>query len=129
MDEHEWVAAQSDRRLMNELIDLARGIRGDPTPRDEALFWCECGRPECGKVINLHHGEYDAARRDDTHFVVARGHAVDGVDVVLATSSRFDLVTVETRYTHQAEQLAPTRRPRRRVAASAAAEVTGAATS
>lgn len=45
----------------------------------EALpFLCECADESCTTVLQLSQDEYEAVRAHPTHFINARGHAVNG---------------------------------------------------
>jgi hypothetical protein len=41
-------------------------------------FICECGDDKCFARVELSLGEYEAVRRDGSHFFVKRGHELTG---------------------------------------------------
>src|SRR3954469_24057431 len=87
------VRAQAELRFHNDRLEqLARPAEG----ADKLdLLWirCECGRPTCSDSLEIRHGEYEALRLDPRRFAVAPGHGVEGVEVVIVTSTgRFDVV-------------------------------------
>jgi hypothetical protein len=57
-------------------------------------FLCECGRATCVTVIDLGLSEYKAIREDDSHFITARGHWVEGVDRVVEERDGFEIVAL-----------------------------------
>ena len=40
-------------------------------------FLCECAQVDCTTVVQLTSSEYEAVRRDPTHFINAAGHVVN----------------------------------------------------
>jgi hypothetical protein len=102
MDECQWVRKQSARRFLNEAIRLAADSEAE-----RLLVWCECGRPQCSNVLDVGAREYEAARSDGRHFLVAPGHGVGDVDVLLVYCTRFDLVKVKDDLAGVADALAP----------------------
>jgi hypothetical protein len=55
---------------------------------------CECGDERCNAVLTVTLEEYEAARLDDRHLLVAPDHAPDARGKVVAVRARF--VIVET---------------------------------
>lgn len=89
------VANEVRFRRANERIErVARRLPGAPAPPDLLLsFVCECGETSCVQELRLTLGEYEAIRRDPTHFAVVPGHEQREIDRVVASNERF--VTVE----------------------------------
>ena len=67
--------------------DLHEGL-GDASLRAE--FRCECTE-SCEAVVAMTFDEYESARREVSHIVVAPGHAAAGSAIVLRRS-RFEVV-------------------------------------
>jgi hypothetical protein len=67
-------------RRINEAIEDGRLHREGLTG-----FTCECGHLGCNVIVELSRDEYEAVRADGRQFLVARGHAADGEDVVART--------------------------------------------
>jgi hypothetical protein len=91
-----FALGQAYRRFLNDIVDQT-AQRGHARPLGRAepfLIWCECGRPDCGAVVSVLHGEYEAARLHAARFLVAPGHLVPEVDRPVFSSSRVDLVEV-----------------------------------
>jgi predicted ThiF/HesA family dinucleotide-utilizing enzyme len=66
-----------NRRRVNEAIEQGR-------VDDEAqVFVCECGRLGCTTTLALTLAAYEGVRTGFERFLVAPGHEVDGVDVVV----------------------------------------------
>jgi two-component sensor histidine kinase len=57
-------------------------------------FLCECGRAACVTVIELALSEYKEVRKDDSHFITALGHRVDGVDRLVEERDGFEIVAL-----------------------------------
>ena len=70
---------------MNEQIEEASA------PAGFAEYRCECPR-DCGVLVSLTVDEYEAVRSVPTHFVVAPGHLLIGVEVVVRENSRLTVV-------------------------------------
>jgi hypothetical protein len=82
----EVALGQISRRWQNERRAEGR-YDGDPVE-----IVCECGQEACHDWIALTAAAYEDVRRDGAQFVVARDHAVDGVDRLLERHRRFDVV-------------------------------------
>jgi hypothetical protein len=109
MDEQRTAQAQAYRRLLNELIEQRGQDAPEATSRHALIrVWCECGAPDCDTVIEVHHGEYEAARLNDRRFLCAPGHLVHEVDMPLVHGRRCVLVEVRPEYAAIAEAMAPT---------------------
>jgi hypothetical protein len=54
-------------------------------------YRCECV-PDCATLVPLTVGEYEEVRKVPTHFVIAPGHLVVGVEVVVRETSRYQVV-------------------------------------
>jgi hypothetical protein len=61
---------ESQFRDVNERIAETAGEFG----ATEAELVCECSDPECGKRIEAPLADYERARADGAHFLVAPGH-------------------------------------------------------
>jgi hypothetical protein len=83
---------ESISREINEGIEEAMSSL---SPEGHARMMCECGRPDCERLIAITVAEYEDARRDARRFVVAREHVIPDVERVVAETDRF--VTVEKR--------------------------------
>ena len=55
---------------------------------------CECARAECTSLVTVSEAEYEAARADGHHFIVAAGqeHVDESVERVVLRNDRFWLV-------------------------------------
>ena len=67
--------------------DLQEGL-GDASLRAE--FRCEC-RESCDALVSMTLDEYESARSDGSHLMVAPGHAPAG-SAIVARRSRFEVV-------------------------------------
>jgi hypothetical protein len=76
---------ESVERDGNEQIEEASDRAG------LAEYRCECPR-DCDVLISLTVDEYEAVRSVPTHFVVAPGHLLVGVEVVVRENSRYTVV-------------------------------------
>jgi hypothetical protein len=82
------MTASAGRRAQNEALfrDLNERVReiderlepnGMGTPAPELEFLCECGDLECATRFVMSRAEYEAIRRNSSHFIVIPEH-VDG---------------------------------------------------
>jgi anti-sigma regulatory factor (Ser/Thr protein kinase) len=76
------------RRVINEAIE-----EGRQTAARLIGFVCECGALGCGVVLELSIDEYEHVRADGRQFVVAKGHATPGDEIVGSVDQRFVIVT------------------------------------
>ena len=76
---------ESAERDVNEQIEEASA------PVGLAEYGCECPR-NCDVLLSLTVDEYEAVRSVPTHFVVAPGHLLVGVEVVVREHSRYTVV-------------------------------------
>jgi hypothetical protein len=76
---------ESQCREENEHVEEA-SLGSDPTE-----YTCECTR-DCDAPVSLTIDEYEEVRQASTHFIVAPGHLVVGVEVVVRETSRFQVV-------------------------------------
>lgn len=60
----------ANEKIREKSIELA-----DPVER--IPFLCECPRENCATIVQLTPAEYEAIRRDRTHFFTSPGHEED----------------------------------------------------
>jgi hypothetical protein len=77
---------QSRFRALNEAIQL----RHEGSAFDQ--YVCECAQKTCVERLSLAVDEYEEARKVPTHFIVAHGHVVLDVEVVLRETARYQVV-------------------------------------
>ena len=73
---------------MNEAVYRTAG--GDP--REETLFFCECGAERCSERIAMRLDEYESVRRSDERYLVAAGHGSARSSAVVSRCNRYDVV-------------------------------------
>ena len=62
-------------------------------PQDSGMkVHCECGRLECTETVSLLREDYERARANPTHFIVATGHAPPGITCVVRETGRYTVV-------------------------------------
>ncbi len=76
-------------RAVNEQIEH---IAGEQTMSGQLSFLCECASPDCGAYIELTRGEYEAIRRDPTHFFVLPDHVFPEVETIVDDRGRYVVV-------------------------------------
>jgi hypothetical protein len=76
-------------REINEGIELSHSPE---VPHDTIRMVCECGRPECDRLLAITVGEYEKVRSDPRRFVVVKDHVVDDVEFVVDQNDRFTVV-------------------------------------
>ena len=80
------------RQANEEINDVGQSF---DRPDDELLpFLCECADMSCTEVLRLTPVEYEAIRRDPTHFINAHGHVrnAKGWGRVVAEFDRYTVV-------------------------------------
>jgi hypothetical protein len=55
-------------------------------------FMCECGRPGCTSIVDLPLSDYEALRNGKDLFIVAPGHCVEGIDRLVESRERYDVL-------------------------------------
>lgn len=76
-------------RDVNERIEAGRD-RGQEQER--IGFVCECGRPDCTRLIELSPSEFERVRRRSDRFVVAEGHVFPEAERVVERNERYWVV-------------------------------------
>lgn len=72
-------------REMNDQIEQAH----TRSPDDYFRIICECGMPDCTRVIAISIPEYEALRSDARHFAVVKAHVIVDVEEVVRETERF----------------------------------------
>jgi hypothetical protein len=92
------VSSREERVARNEATtrDINEGIEqahaGGPAGEHVRVL-CECGRPDCDRVIAITLAEYESVRADPRQFAVALGHVTAEVERVVAKTDRYAVVT------------------------------------
>jgi hypothetical protein len=71
------------------------------------MFVCECLDTACSESLPLTRDEYEAIRADPSQFVVLPGHAVPGIEAVVAQTERYAVVRKLGAGAMEAAQLDP----------------------
>src|SRR4051812_28655618 len=91
-------AVRETRLAKNEVFfrDLNESIRGavDRYGTDGHVyeFICECSDPGCTERVSLSTAEYEGVRADPTRFVIAPGHDVAAIEIVVAAPGDHEIV-------------------------------------
>jgi hypothetical protein len=95
MDEREERLARNETlfRSVNENIEGAATSRG----RDDHTFefFCECSNTDCTLLLPMTVSEYEQVRADPRQFVVAPGHELPEIEIVVARRSAYQIVRKE----------------------------------
>jgi DNA-directed RNA polymerase subunit RPC12/RpoP len=97
------IAENEDKaRSLNERLD-----RRDRAPGANGLaeFVCECGNANCRKTIEVPIREYEEVRRNPQRFIIATGHEIDDVEVVIDDRRSYSVVEKVARPGDIAEDL------------------------
>jgi hypothetical protein len=73
-------------RDVNERVEELAG------PSERIRFVCECSHVGCEATVELGRAKYEAVRSDPTHFVVASGHNLPEIEVVVASHDGYVVV-------------------------------------
>jgi hypothetical protein len=70
---------------------------------------CECSVPSCTQTLAVRAGEYESVRLNPRRFLVAHGHALPELEVVVDDNERFLVVekTVETEFMAETDPRTP----------------------
>ncbi|TMK53874.1 MAG: hypothetical protein E6G66_00755 [Actinobacteria bacterium] len=80
---------ESISREINEGLEEAQASTS--TERSLRLV-CECGRPDCDRLLALTIREYEEIRADPRQFAVATGHVMAEVELIVRETERFTVV-------------------------------------
>ena len=80
---------ESTTREINEGIEQAHEAAPIEGP---VRVVCECGRPECDRVLAITPAEYESVRADPRQFAVTRDHVLADVERVVAETDRYAVV-------------------------------------
>ena len=83
------IRAAEDESVCREENERLEGSVGSDLTYTE--YTCECTR-DCDAHVPLTIDEYEEVRGISTHFIVAPGHLLVGVEVVVRESPRFQVV-------------------------------------
>ncbi len=92
-----WIVSEREERVarnettsreMNERIEQAH----QGSPDDYFRIICECGQPDCPRVIAISVPEYEEVRSDARHFAVVRTHVMPDIEEVVRETERFTVV-------------------------------------
>jgi hypothetical protein len=94
------VDAREERLANNEVLfrDINERIAGvaEPqgTPGDDHIyeFLCECSNVGCDLRLPLTLAIYEEVRKEPTHFLVAPGHELPEIEVVLSRTEGYQVV-------------------------------------
>ena len=79
-------------REVNERIHEV-GERLQVLPDDEKLdFRCECGRPDCDRVVQMTPAQYEHVRADNDRFAVVPGHEDGAIERVVEENGTYVIV-------------------------------------
>ena len=76
-------------RDINEDILRGRDQEDDAT---RVGFVCECGHPDCSRLIELTPAEYEVVRSDPFQFAIIPGHEIDEVENIVARTDRYFVI-------------------------------------
>ena len=77
-------------RVVNERMQMLAGSFG--TLEAEHTFVCECSDPDCAAQLDLRTEEYEEIRADPARFLIAPGHEISLVEVVVVEKPTYFVV-------------------------------------
>jgi hypothetical protein len=87
-------AERQIRAALDESLCRGENERAEERSSDSsqsAQYRCECA-PDCGAFVSLTVCEYEEVRMVPTHFVIASGHLVVGVEVIVRDTPEYQVV-------------------------------------
>ena len=93
MDAREERLARNETlfRSVNERIEEAAAPAGGDDGH-QFEFFCECSNAACNLLLPMTLSEYEAVRQNPRHFVVAPGHELPEVEMVVAREQTYQVV-------------------------------------
>jgi hypothetical protein len=93
MDEREERIAKNETVLRATNRELERADQAEGATLGQLIdVLCECGRPECGGVIEMTFVDYDAVHSQADRFVVLRGHENNEIEKVVEERAEYLVV-------------------------------------
>jgi hypothetical protein len=83
------IQAAVDESICREENESAEERSSDSSQSTQ--YGCECA-PDCPTLVSLTPSEYKEVRKVPTHFVIAPGHLLVGVEVVVRETSGYQVV-------------------------------------
>jgi|SRR5436305_5403075 len=95
MDAREERLARNETlfRSVNENIEQAAAA--DEIDDHVFEFFCECSNIDCTLLLPLTVAEYESIRAEPTQFVVAPGHELPEIEIVVARRRAYQIVVKE----------------------------------
>jgi hypothetical protein len=95
MDAREERLAQNETlfRSVNENIEEAAA--SGQIEEHVFEFFCECSNIDCTLLLPMTVAEYERVRADPRQFVVAPGHELPEIEIVVARTSAYQIVVKE----------------------------------
>jgi hypothetical protein len=90
--------------------DVNEGIAAGRDPSDRTTvvgFVCECGQPDCSRLVELTSAEYEAVRRYARRFLVLAGHDYPDVESIVDDHGSWCVVEKLPETAHVAEETDP----------------------
>ena len=83
--------ARNEATFRNINEDILRG-RDQEDDATRVGFVCECGHPECSRLIELTAAEYEHVRSDPCQFAIVPGHEIPEVENVIERNERYFVI-------------------------------------
>ena len=78
--------------VFREVNDRIAELPGSFMDGGVKLFVCECSRESCAEALEITFDEYEAVRRHNGRYLLARGHQVDELERVVDEGARYVVV-------------------------------------
>jgi len=102
------VINEIEARRRNEWVEETNDSFGEAETSDD--YVCECSDARCTTTITLTRDEYEAVRKDGTHFAIAIDHENPLIDRVISENGQFAVVQ---KCFHAGRRMANESNPRR----------------
>ena len=93
MDEREKRLAKNETlfRSVNERIEDVASTGGSDDHQFE--FFCECSNAACNLLLPMTVAQYESVRQNPKHFIVAPGHELPEIELVVARERTYQVVS------------------------------------
>jgi hypothetical protein len=86
------VRLSKNQALFREVNERVKKISDEFTTYGPMSFVCECSHTDCDTQLELSPEEYEQVRARPTHFLIAPGHEISDIEVVVDVRGDYAVV-------------------------------------